>query len=120
MKYLVLRVSLYSDTSFTDNKFVGCGAKICNGTCENDINVLINDAIQLASNNGREVLSFAIDLDTLELVWIDKFINLTVQYIDYSYLANFSCRLIDCLRQSMNLKDFLMLHSDKQNSFFNP
>lgn len=113
MKYLVLRVSLYSDTSFTDNKFVGCGAKICNGTCENDINVLINDAIQLASNNGREVLSFAIDLDTLELVWIDKFINFTVQYIDHSFLANFSCRLIDCLRQSMNLKDFLMLHSNR-------
>lgn len=113
VKYMLLRVSLYSTISFNEIEFVGCGATLSNKNNEQNINTLFDEAIQMASKNGRDMLCFAIDLETLELIWIDKFTFLTVNNIDNSYHPNISYRLRDCLKQSMNLKDFLMLHSNR-------
>ena len=112
-RYAVVTNSVYTGQSFSDIPECFSGVMFMNEACKKGITYnpeFIKYMFDLTQKSQNQNVAFALDLETLELIWIDAPYSNVYSCIVASGHYGVRLALMDALKTHMSFYDFVMLH----------
>lgn len=117
-RYAIVTNSVYTGQDFADIPECFSGVMFMNqmGKKGEVFNPeFIEYKFDLTQRGSNENVAFAVDLETLELIWIDSPLYYSYSGIVASYSTGVMLALKNALKEHMNMYDFFKLHSEHMN-----